>query len=70
MKTMASQNMLLNRFYNKYLKNINKTTNGVDNSNDNIDRNNISSVNNESVALEKYPLLVIPYHGLPYFEVI
>ena len=41
----------------------NKATNGTDNSNNNIDENNIFSMNNESVTLEKHPLLVIPYQG-------
>ena len=41
----------------------NKAINGTDNSNNNIDGNNISSMNNESETLEKHPLLVIPYQG-------
>ena len=44
-------------------KDHNKTTNGTDNSNRNIDDSNISSINDESVTLEKHPLLVIPYQG-------
>ena len=60
MKKIATQNMLLNKFYSRYLKDIIETTNGTDNSNDNINNDNMSSVNNESVTLEKHPLLVIP----------
>ena len=41
----------------------NNATNGTDNSNNNIDENNISSMNNESVTLEKQPLLTLPYQG-------
>ena len=39
----------------------NNKTNGTDNSNNNIDGDNISSMNNESVTLEKQPLFVLPY---------
>ena len=63
MKTKATQNILLNKFYNTYLKDINETTNGTDNSNDNIDNDNMSSVNNESVTLAKHQILVISHHG-------
>ena len=38
-------------------------TNGTDNSNKNVDGDNISSMKNESVTLEKQPLLVLPYQG-------
>ena len=41
----------------------NKVTNGTDNSDNNIDDDNISSMNNESATLEKHLLLVIPYQG-------
>ena len=41
----------------------NKGTNGTDNSNNNIDGDNISSMNNESVTLEKQPLFVLPYQA-------
>ena len=41
----------------------NNKTNGTDNSNNNIDGDNISSMNNESVTLEKQQLLVLPYQG-------
>ena len=41
----------------------NDETNGTDISNNNIDGDNISSMNNESVTLEKQPLLVLPYQG-------
>ena len=41
----------------------NNETNGTDNSNNNIDGDNISSMNNESVTLEKQQLLVLPYQG-------
>ena len=64
MKTVATQNMLLNKFYKKYLKNIIKQQmNGTDNSNNNIYDNNRSSINNKSATLEKHLLLVIPYQG-------
>ena len=63
MKKLATQNMLLNKFYSRYLKGIIETTNGTDNSNDNINNDNMTSVNNESVTLEEQPLLVIPYHN-------
>ena len=38
----------------------NNETNGTDNSNNNIDGDNISSMNNESVTPEKQPLLSLP----------
>ena len=41
----------------------NKVTNGTDNSDNNIDDDNISSMNNESATLEKHLLLVIHYQG-------
>ena len=41
----------------------NNETNGTDNSNKNVDGDNISSMKNESVTLEKQPLLVLPYQG-------
>ena len=41
----------------------NNETNGTDNSNNNINGGNISSMNNESVTLEKQTLLVLPYQG-------
>ena len=41
----------------------NKVTNGTDNSDNNIDDDNTSSMNNESATLEKHLLLVIPYQG-------
>ena len=41
----------------------NNETNGTDNSNNNIDGDNISSMNNESVTPEKQPLLALPYQG-------
>ena len=41
----------------------NKVTNGTDNSDNNIDDDNISSMNNKSATLEKHLLLVIPYQG-------
>ena len=41
----------------------NHKTKGTDNSNNNIDDDNISSMNNESVTLEKQKLLVLPYQG-------
>ena len=64
MKTIATRNMLLNKFYSKYLKNIIKQQmNGTDNSNNNIYDNNRSSINNKSATLEKHLLLVIPYQG-------
>ena len=64
MKTIATQNMLLSKFYKKYLKNIIKQQmNGTDNSNNNIYDNNRSSINNKSATLEKHLLLVIPYQG-------
>ena len=38
-------------------------TNGTDNSNNNIDDDSISSMNNESATLENQLLLVLPYQG-------
>ena len=59
MKTIATQSMLLNKFYSKYLKNI-IMQQSTDNSNNNIDDHNISSMNNGSATLEKQSLLVHP----------
>ena len=41
----------------------NKATNVTDSSNINVDDDNISSMNNVSLTIEKHPLLFIPYRG-------
>ena len=54
------------KFYREYLKNMvkKKERNGTDNSKNSIDEENISSMNNESVTLDKDPLLVTTYQGI------
>ena len=54
---------LIKQFVQEISEQDNNETNGTDNSNNNIDSDNISSMNNESVTLEKQPLLVLPYQG-------
>ena len=62
MKTIATQNVI-KQVLQQISGELNKITNGTDNSNNNIDHDNISSMNNESVTLEKHLLLVTPYQG-------
>ena len=54
---------LIKQFLQQISEQDNNETNGTDSSNNNIDGDNISSMNNESVTLEKQPLLVLPYQA-------
>ena len=68
-KTIASQSVI-KQVLQQIFEEHNTATNGTDNSNNNIDDDNISYMNNESATLEKHPLLVISYQGKTGYHIL
>ena len=54
---------VINQVFQQISEEHNNATNGTDNSNNNIDDGNISSMNTESATLEKQSLFALPYQS-------